>query len=615
VPLHLDGVPAYAPLDGFVDLSRYLTSDVAEIQVAKGYSSPLLGPNLLGGVVNLVTRQPQKPFEADSLVGTGPGGLLNSGLHLGSRWRQFFFQGAIDRLQSHFYPLSDAVTLNATQPTDHRVNSAQRDERYRLRVGWSPRNQDSYAVSYSNQRGKSGVPPYSGSSPVCPTGNAATLTVPCVTPKYWRWPTWNTDSLYFNSRTALSRDTAVQFRAFYVRYANNQSMFDDATYTTMNVNANSGILNNHDHSFGLSGDFETRRFSRNTIGASFFVNNDTHREQTTTFSKANVPTATALQTDRDRQSSFGLQDIVKISSRLSATLGISADNLNGLQAQDLSTDKTFVVPFQVAGICAASTPPSFKDCTDHVWTYNPVGSLSYQTEKSGTLFFTAAEKSRFPTVKDRYSYKAGRAIPNPALKPEHARTWTAGYSRAFARRTLGQIDLFRSDLRDGIQNTFFLSPLCSGGGKGGAGTCQQAVNVASEVHNGLNVSVRSTPVTRLTVEANYSYVLRKIDGASGVFSTGVPKHKSVATLTMRLPRGATALVSERYQSGAVGMADNSLRLPVSKFARTDIGGTLPIRLGFRVQLGIENLFDRNYFYWEGFPEAGRNWYGTLRYTF
>jgi iron complex outermembrane recepter protein len=105
-----------------VDLSRYLTSDVAEIQVAKGYSSPLLGPNLLGGVVNLVTRQPQKAFEAESLVGTGPGGLLNSGLHLGSRWRQLFFQGAIDRLKSHFYPLSDDVTLNATQPTDHRVN-------------------------------------------------------------------------------------------------------------------------------------------------------------------------------------------------------------------------------------------------------------------------------------------------------------------------------------------------------------------------------------------------------------------------------------------------------------------------------------------------------------
>jgi outer membrane receptor protein involved in Fe transport len=30
---------------------------------------------------------------------------------------------------------------------------------------------------------------------------------------------------------------------------------------------------------------------------------------------------------------------------------------------------------------------------------------------------------------------------------------------------------------------------------------------------------------------------------------------------------------------------------------------------------VKNLLDRNYFYWAGFPEEGRNWYLTLRYTF
>src|SRR5262249_13679346 len=46
VPLYLDGIPAYVPFDGYVDLTRYLTSDVAAVQVAKGYSSALLGPNV-----------------------------------------------------------------------------------------------------------------------------------------------------------------------------------------------------------------------------------------------------------------------------------------------------------------------------------------------------------------------------------------------------------------------------------------------------------------------------------------------------------------------------------------------------------------------------------------
>src|SRR5262249_25264370 len=77
VPLYIDGIPAYVPFDGYVDLTRYLTSDVAAVQVAKGYSSPLLGPNLLGGVVNVVSRQPQKDFEGQAFAGSAPGNELN----------------------------------------------------------------------------------------------------------------------------------------------------------------------------------------------------------------------------------------------------------------------------------------------------------------------------------------------------------------------------------------------------------------------------------------------------------------------------------------------------------------------------------------------------------
>ncbi|MEJ2110163.1 MAG: Plug domain-containing protein [Acidobacteriota bacterium] len=60
VGLYLDNIPIYIPYDGYADMGRFLTSEVAEIQVAKGYSSPLLGPNGLGGAVNIVTRQPEK---------------------------------------------------------------------------------------------------------------------------------------------------------------------------------------------------------------------------------------------------------------------------------------------------------------------------------------------------------------------------------------------------------------------------------------------------------------------------------------------------------------------------------------------------------------------------
>src|SRR5262249_2412385 len=190
VPLYQDGIPVYVPFDGFVALARYFTSDVAEVQVAKGYSSPLLGPNLLGGVVNLVTRQPEKKIEGTAFAGTGSGNLLNSGLGIGSRWTRFFLQGSADRLQSTYFPISGAFAPNAQQRDDHRSNAYQRDERVRGRLGWSPSQQDSYVFSYSNQKGKAGDPPYAGSAPVCPAGSAS-VSFACVTPKYWKWPYWN----------------------------------------------------------------------------------------------------------------------------------------------------------------------------------------------------------------------------------------------------------------------------------------------------------------------------------------------------------------------------------------------------------------------------------------
>jgi outer membrane receptor protein involved in Fe transport len=63
------------------------------------------------------------------------------------------------------------------------------------------------------------------------------------------------------------------------------------------------------------------------------------------------------------------------------------------------------------------------------------------------------------------------------------------------------------------------------------------------------------------------------------------------------------------------MSDNGLPLPPNAFATVDLGATVPIGAGVSVQAGVRNLADRNSYYWEGFPEAGRNAYVTLRYTF
>src|SRR5262249_15327024 len=51
IPFYLDGIPISVPYDGFVDFNRFLTNDLAKLQVDKGYASPLQGPNGLGGAI------------------------------------------------------------------------------------------------------------------------------------------------------------------------------------------------------------------------------------------------------------------------------------------------------------------------------------------------------------------------------------------------------------------------------------------------------------------------------------------------------------------------------------------------------------------------------------
>jgi iron complex outermembrane receptor protein len=60
VPFLLDGIPISVPYDGYVDFNCFLATDLAVRQVDKGYVSPLIGPNALGGTINLVTKEPTK---------------------------------------------------------------------------------------------------------------------------------------------------------------------------------------------------------------------------------------------------------------------------------------------------------------------------------------------------------------------------------------------------------------------------------------------------------------------------------------------------------------------------------------------------------------------------
>lgn len=629
VPLYIDGIPISVPYDGYVDFNRYLTSDIAEIQVARGYSSPLVGPNALGGSINMVTAEPVKKFDADALIGTGSGNTLLSALRLGSRWRHVFYQGSIDWRQVDFIPLSgnfpvyQYTALPNIVMTDHLNHSGSRDERWTGRIGWTPKEGDEYVFSYSNLKGEKGVPLYQGANTAAPFRF------------FWNWPYWNTDNYYFHSSTALGEQSSIRFRAFYTQFRNDIDMYSDDTYSSMNTRSAEHSMYN-EHNEGFSTEFNTHLVARNAISASFFLKDDTHTEHGIYPGITPFPLVEPVLRDADIQTSVGLQDVIRISSRLLATAGFSADHFDGLQGQQYSADMTTLLPFT----CIADpTNTSFSGCTAHVWNFNPQVAVSYAVTQSGGFFATFADRGRFPMLKDIYSASLGAGLPNPNLQPEHSRNWNVGYKQGFGARTFAQLALFRSDLRDAIESVYVTDP----GGTNPAtafcpssrivGYCSEMANIGKEVHQGLEFEVRSTPVSRLVLNASYSFLNRNISydfgslpnvsavNTSITILPVVPKNKFVGTATVRLPHQILAILNERYESGLV-LQDTSypttspLFQPYSEsYATTDVIAFVPVRAGVTLQAGVKNLFDRNYYYTAGYPQEGRNWFFNLRYQY
>jgi len=405
-----------------------------------------------------------------------------------------------------------------------------------------------------------------------------------------------------------------------------------------------------DHSDGFSTEFDTRALPHNTLSGSFFFKDDTHKEAPwgPTSGPANTPLS-----DRQQTTSIGLQDVVPISSHLLATIGFSADHLNGLRAADSNNNNlAFPAPY-----CPTNTNNlDFTACTPHVWDYNPQASLSYSLGDQGKLFAAFAQKTRFPALKDLFSFKLKQALPNPELQPERSQNWSFGYSRAFGLRTVAQLELFRSNLHDAIEsvNVPESTNECPNNSLSSAPAyvCSQNWNASKEVHQGVEFTVRSTPLPRLTLDASYTYLNKQISGyvyngqpivggpCGGGFlavddgqlttlpnttcltPTDLPKHKAMLGAVVRLPREAMLTSVLRYESGTMYQDSFSAHgnsyyeiVPMSNFATLDVGGSTPLYKGATLQLGVKNLLDRNYYYVLGYPEEGRNWYIGLHYTF
>lgn len=561
VPVFIDGIPVYVPYDGYVDLGRFTTFDLARIDVSKGFSSLMFGPNTLGGAINLVSRRPAPGLRGEVGGGStfadgGDSSAYRSYVNLGYGAERWYVQASASILDQDSFPLPDDFTPNAGDDGDERDNSSSKDTRLSLKLAWTPNATDEYALSYVNQQGEKGNPPYAG-------------TVSGISRRFWDWPYWDKESLYFISTTRLGMHT-LKTRLYLDEYGNALYSYDDDTYTRQTRPfAFRSVYD--DNTWGASVELASQLSEDNLLKTSLQWKDDTHREQ---------DVGAPWSENRDQTWSFAVENTRALTDNLQLSAGVAYNARESREANRWDTASRRYLEFPLGkndGVSAQA-------------------GLSWAVSDTTTVHGSIARKNRFATVKDRYSFRMGTAIPNPDLKTEQALHYEAGIGVALDERWQWQSTVFFSEITNLMQSVRIAPTACT------SAPCSQLQNVGEAESSGVELSLAGA-LGKTHLNASYTYVDRQNLSDPTVRLTDTPLHSLFVSTRYELSAQWSVTASLTGASSRMNSTDG--RQQSAGYSVADLSTRYAVANGLVVEAGIQNLFDRLYTLSEGFPEAGR----------
>lgn len=556
VPLFIDGVPLYVPYDGYVDFDRFTTADLAGIQLAKGFSSVLYGPNALGGAINLLSARPTAPFAADVAVKTGSAGLRQVSFNAGTLQDHWFAQTGFAQNQSDGFNLSDDFVPTATEDGGRRDNASSKDRKWSVKLGYQPNDSDEYMLSYHDQHGEKGQPP---------------STEPAAA-RYWRWPYWDKRSLYFLSSTVLTATETLKVRLFHDRFDNEVQSFTDARYRTLKTSGKGSVGSGRsiydDQSAGLSLELTSLAFAGQQLRLVSQFKQDEHMEFD--------GNATRNSELTDQLLSVAAEDNLQINDAWLLSAGIGLHRL---------TPQT---------VFSFGNPYSLPDAQQAL---NTQAGLFYQANACRELYWTYAAKTRMPTLKDRYSQRLGTFLENPDLTAEQSDNYEFGIRQQLGRQVQLEGAVFFSAISDKIQTVANVS-----------GVKSQMQNVGRTRASGFEAAITAALNNHWRLGSNYSLTQLQNRADPAVKLTDVPRHKTFSYLRWQLNSPLALQLTHEYNSSR--WINNSRELAGFSL----VGFSMQYdwqQLAFSA--GVNNLLDKNYALADGFPAAGRMSFAKIHY--
>jgi len=556
----VDGIPVYISYDGTMDLGRFLSWNYEKVKISKSFTSLLYGMNTMGGAINLITRIPENDVEVRMNTGLyfGNNGYEGnqSNYSLGGKNGNFVFQTNLSRYKIDGWSVSNNSYLISSQESRLRNNSYEEDFSLGFRIGFIGDKGNRFLVSYTKHEGQKGIPGYKGEY---------------QPERYWQMPDWDKETLSMISEIKTGNNSQLRLRLYYDSFFNFLKSYDDSTYTNQNTRyAFSSKYN--DHSMGISSEYKLDA-AAHKFGVAFGMKNDFHSEQ--------ANTGSLFTKIRDYNVWFAVEDNYSPWQKTDLVAGISVHQRSNTLAEGLENNTEII---------------EIPSRSHSAFNYR-VG-VFYTMNTHHRLWSGFAFNSRFPTMKERYSFRLGRSIPNPDLKPEYASHMTAGYDYHSNTGSIN-IEIFYVRAHDRIS---YITPE--------PGLIQYQ-NIEKSYSLGADISYKKTIIRALIAGVNYSYIYITNPDNDQFYFVDIPAHSGNVWIRGIFPEKLNLKAEYQVLSGRYSYSDESIK--------TDGFGLINLQLqksfknNISVATGINNLFDNDYFYSDGYPGRGRYFYFSVGY--
>jgi len=436
-----DGVPISVPYNGVVDVSQFLGVQLETIRLTRGVSSSLYGANTLGGSVNFITHPPRQQANLRMQLEASRYAQMFGKINAAGGWKHLRFNGYAAVHQGPGMRLSHNFTSTRNEDGGIRENSKFQKCNFGLKTHYIPNLRHTIGLHLNFVDNSYGVPPNATSS----------------YPRYWKFPNWQKGLVSLNTEHLLHPRISLRTVWYYVRYHNILNSYDDDTYSTQ-TRPYAFHSEYDDASFGTILYPKLELFKFGSTDGMLSIKQDVHREANNYEPVDTYSTSTySLAFDQD----------VVLTSQIKAALGL---NLNYLQPRSAEN-----VPLR-----------------DPLLYLNGQMRFVYDWTVAFSTHIGVGRKSRFPTLKELYSSRLGRNIPNPHLESEYAFNTELGMRWNHENTTL-QTTLFRNTLTDLISNVYVREGQ------------SQLQNISSAEIDGLELHWRyTTPLYALLF--NYTYL-------------------------------------------------------------------------------------------------------------